>query len=100
MPGTLTLTAEHVSPALVVPTPVVKTDRGLSLAAKRRNWLLPHPGSPVRISYVTTIRKHRIRGLNSLSFLFFSGGGGVGNSSHTRCAYDMQHMLMPYETHP
>ena len=43
----ITLTAEHVRPALVVPTPVVRTDLGLSLAAKRRNWLLPHPGSPV-----------------------------------------------------
>lgn len=41
------MTAEHVRPALVVPTPVVRTDLGLSLAAKRRNWLLPHPGSPV-----------------------------------------------------
>lgn len=40
------MTAEHVSPALVVPTPVVSTDLGLSLVAKRRNWLLPQPGSP------------------------------------------------------
>lgn len=43
-----TFTAEHVSPALVVPTPVVSTDRGLSFAANRRNWLFPHPGSPAQ----------------------------------------------------
>eukprot|EP00968_Pinguiococcus_pyrenoidosus_P016479 scaffold1596_cov302-Pinguiococcus_pyrenoidosus.AAC.48 len=40
------LTAEHVNPALVVPTPVVMTARELSIAAKRRNWLFPVPGSP------------------------------------------------------
>ena len=39
-----TFTAEHVRPALVVPTPVVSTDRGLSFAANRRNWLFPHRG--------------------------------------------------------
>lgn len=42
----LTFTAEHVSPALVVPTPVVSTDLGLSFAANRKNWLFPQPGSP------------------------------------------------------
>lgn len=42
------LTAEHVSPADVVPQPVVTTQRGATLAAKRRNCDLPVPGSPGR----------------------------------------------------
>ena len=42
----LSRSAVHVRPALVVPIPVVSTDRGLTFAAKRRNWLFPVPGSP------------------------------------------------------
>ena len=42
------LTAVHVSPALVVPTPVVSTEREESKAAYRKNCDLPTPGSPMR----------------------------------------------------
>ncbi len=38
-----TFTAVHVSPALVVPVPVVSTERGDSLAAYLRNCDLPVP---------------------------------------------------------
>mmetsp|Transcript_29980 Transcript_29980/g.101054 ORF Transcript_29980/g.101054 Transcript_29980/m.101054 type:complete len:271 (-) Transcript_29980:104-916(-) len=38
--------AEHVSPAEVVPQPVVRTHRGASFEANRRNCDFPVPGSP------------------------------------------------------
>lgn len=41
-----TRTAATVSPAVVEPTPVVKTDRGQTLDAKRRMSDFPVPGSP------------------------------------------------------
>mmetsp|Transcript_28488 Transcript_28488/g.79666 ORF Transcript_28488/g.79666 Transcript_28488/m.79666 type:complete len:223 (-) Transcript_28488:383-1051(-) len=41
-------TAVTVSPALVLPVPVVRTERGTSLATNLRNCDLPVPGSPTR----------------------------------------------------
>ena len=40
----LTLTAVTVSPALVLPIPVVRTERGVILEAYFKNWDFPVPG--------------------------------------------------------
>ena len=41
--GQITLTAVTVSPALVLPMPVVSTERGMSLEENLRNWDLAVP---------------------------------------------------------
>ena len=48
----LTLTAETVRPALVVPMPVVSTERGISFTAYFRNWDFPVPASQPHTSAV------------------------------------------------
>mmetsp|Transcript_59047 Transcript_59047/g.71080 ORF Transcript_59047/g.71080 Transcript_59047/m.71080 type:complete len:204 (+) Transcript_59047:833-1444(+) len=50
------LTAAAVRPADVVPTPVVRTDRGDRAAANRRNWDLPVPGSPTKRIWDCSLR--------------------------------------------